>query len=236
MNKFFTLIELLVVIAIIAILAAMLLPALNRARSMARGAVCIGNLKQHAVAANFYHDTFDGFVTPYRMGATSGVNTLWHSANSVYAENLRQFNTVSGDKEDNSPVFRCPSVPNGTKTFYDQSGTTELSPYSYLINSGISFSLNHMDSAESTPRKVSSFKNPSRTPYITDGVGPAQYDSWRAGVTDPAVIIGSGTNQRKIDYRHQSKAQILTLGLNVTSSKNIPKAVKPPEGAQDVLD
>ena len=107
----FTLIELLVVIAIIAILAAILLPALNSARERGRSASCINNLKQIGNALFSYLDDNDSYC-PH---ANYSNNKVYYSWNTKLMPYLGYSGTVPV-WEDNPnpyefPVMQCPSQP-----------------------------------------------------------------------------------------------------------------------------
>jgi len=117
----FTLIELLVVVAIIAILAALLLPALARAQESGNATVCKNNLKQIGMGHHFYANDYDGWILPASMDKhplANNRNTHWsYILNTLYTHN--------------TGLYRCPTEQNYRWDPTETSGSAYTNNISY---------------------------------------------------------------------------------------------------------
>ena len=207
----FTLIELLVVIAIIAILAAMLLPALNQARDKARAITCINNKKQLGLMLSMYVTDYKTVGVPRVSWPIPFVRAGYisveggHSGNDVTeAQIVNSFGEIAN--------LHCPNALPRTSSMYNITGMFHMN-FLYNLNIGVSWAYSSDEYGWWYQWDITRHPAPARQPVFADSIN-VNMDSWTSG---PAQVSGEEMadhlvfNMNAIALRHNHSSAVTFL-------------------------
>ena len=199
-QKRFTLIELLVVIAIIAILAGMLLPALNNARKSARQSTCQNNMKTAGTAVHMYSDSFDGYINPSHTGSSYGSWSYYTWMRLLGVCGIVYPNMING-VADQAPCM-CPEVmppyANNNFKFYN---------WGFNLNVTVFNNWNSL-------KKMTRYRQHSTVVLLGDTIdGNQKYENAWNLLGYPVTQL----YQARFEFRHNNKTNILHLDGHVST-------------------